>query len=69
MQLLIDSIVQVLSISSFRDRQFLQVEVNHMLGSIVDHGSPFQDSQVLELIYIPAALQKKRSSSLFGEDI
>ena len=28
-----------------------------MLGSIVDHCSPFQDPQVLELIYIPAALQ------------
>ena len=28
-----------------------------MLGPIVDHGSPFQDPQVLELIYIPAALQ------------
>ena len=56
-QLLIDSIVQVLSHCSCRDRQFLQVEVKHMLGSIVDHCSPFQDSQVLELIYIPAALQ------------
>ena len=56
-QLLIDSIVQVLSICSCRNRQFLQVEVKHMLGPIVDHCSPFQDSQVLELIYIPAALQ------------
>ena len=56
-QLLIDSIVQVLSHCSCRNSQFLQVEVKHMLGSIVDHGSPFQDPQVLELIYIPAALQ------------
>ena len=56
-QLLIDSIVQVLSDCSCRDTQFLQVEVKHMLGSIVDHSSSFQDSQVLELIYIPAALQ------------